>query len=85
MKRVMEDVRQDTALSASGSTASNGASTNGASSTEANGTKATTNGTDGAGTSAGSLALPQAIVDAALKITKECLDTVCEISENGNT
>jgi hypothetical protein len=74
VKRVLDDVRQNTpsASSSSGSAKS----TNGA---EANGKKV--NG-DASARQQG-LALPQAIVEEALKITRECLEAVCEIEENG--
>lgn len=29
------------------------------------------------------MAVPQSVVDDALKVTRECLETVCEIEENG--
>jgi hypothetical protein len=53
--------------------------------TTANGKKSDgTNGTNG--TSARpSLAVPQTVVDEALKITRECLESVCEVDESGAT
>ncbi|KAK4252386.1 hypothetical protein C7999DRAFT_27115 [Corynascus novoguineensis] len=91
MRRVLEDVRQDTAL---GPTSTNGnpKSVNGTTTEEngtpvANGKKAETNGTKGNAATAArpSLAVPQTIVDEALKVTRECLESVCEIEEDGAT
>ncbi|KAK4234414.1 hypothetical protein C8A03DRAFT_37814 [Achaetomium macrosporum] len=85
LRRVIEDVRQDTALSpnANGSKAANGAAEengNGG----INGRKS--EGTNGAGSNARpSLAVPQAVVEEALKVTRECLESICEIDENGAT
>jgi hypothetical protein len=91
LRRVLEDVRQDTALAPNGTTngtttkAVNGASEeNGAS---VNGKKSDgTNGTSSNGAGARpSLAIPQSVVDDALKVTRDCLDTVCDIDESGAT
>ncbi|KAH6849820.1 hypothetical protein B0I37DRAFT_369948 [Chaetomium sp. MPI-CAGE-AT-0009] len=108
LRRVLEDVRQDTTLSPNGgtATATNGAAAaaaaaaaNGSSTSEENGTPAAVNGsgskTNGAATNNGtgaagaggrpSLAVPSTVVDEALKITRECLDSVCEMDESGAT
>ncbi|AEO57815.1 hypothetical protein MYCTH_2304462 [Thermothelomyces thermophilus ATCC 42464] len=90
MRRVLEDVRQDTALgpSANNTNGNSRPATNGA--TEENGTplangkKADSNGSNGAAARQ-SLAVPQTVVDEALRITRECLDLVCEIDETGAT
>ncbi|KAL2168296.1 hypothetical protein VTG60DRAFT_161 [Thermothelomyces hinnuleus] len=90
MRRVLEDVREDTALgpSANNTNGSSKPATNGA--TEENGTplangkKGDSNGTNGAAARQ-SLAVPQTVVDEALRITRECLDLVCEIDETGAT
>ncbi len=86
LRRVIEDVRHDTALApnSNGTTkAVNGASTdeNGAT---VNGKK--TEGTNGATTSGPrpNLAIPQAVVDEALKSTRDCLESMCEIDESGS-
>ncbi|KAI1484291.1 hypothetical protein K445DRAFT_80250 [Daldinia sp. EC12] len=89
VRRVLEDVRHDTAAASDGSSATpnntssttnsttNGNNNNGNS--KANGTTATTTTTTT--TSDGSLAVPQAVVDAVLKVARECLDTVCEVDD----
>jgi hypothetical protein len=91
LRRVLEDVRQDTALAPNGTTngttakAINGASEeNGAG---VNGKKSDgTNGTSSNGAGARpSLAIPQSVIDDALKVTRDCLDTVCDIDESGAT
>ncbi|KAL2164383.1 hypothetical protein VTH06DRAFT_3599 [Thermothelomyces fergusii] len=97
MRRVLEDVRQDTALGPgaannnNNNNSANGSSrpaTNGAAEENgtpaANGKKGDPNGTNGAAARQ-SLAVPQAVVDEALRITRECLDLVCEIDETGAT
>ncbi|KAI1777705.1 hypothetical protein F4818DRAFT_439035 [Hypoxylon cercidicola] len=89
VRRVLEDVRHDTAAANAGSEPSSGngkanGETNGASSggssTNGNGNK---NGSasDGGGGGGGSLALPEAVVDAVLKVTRDCLDAVCEVDD----
>ena len=50
--------------------------------------KATTNGDAGAkkvngSSSSGSLAVPQSVIDDALKVTRESLEAVCEIDDHG--
>ena len=50
--------------------------------------KEATNGATNNGTGPGgkpSLAVPQAVVDEALKATRDCLESVCELDENGTT
>jgi hypothetical protein len=91
LRRVLEDVRQDTALAPNGTT--NGTTTkaiNGASEENGagvNGKKSDgTNGTSSNGAGARpSLAIPQSVIDEALKVTRDCLDTVCDIDESGAT
>jgi len=95
IKRVLEDVRHETATAASnpssstsGSGGDNGdapTSTNGTAAT--NGTKSangTTNGTTGGGGdgAGNSLAVPSAVVEAVLKVTRESLEAVCEIDNS---
>ncbi|KAK4123514.1 hypothetical protein N657DRAFT_645069 [Parathielavia appendiculata] len=92
LRRVLEDVRQDTALAPSSASANGTASKsmNGKTSEEngavtVNGKKSdATNGANSA-SARPSLAVPQTVVDEALKITRECLDSVCEIDESGAT
>ncbi|KAK4157102.1 hypothetical protein C8A00DRAFT_29958 [Chaetomidium leptoderma] len=109
LRRVMEDVRQDTALapnstsnSSNGTTTKSAAAVNGTS--EENGSSATVNGKKSDGTTNGtttnnnnngttttsagsrpSLAIPQTVVDEALKVTRDCLDAVCEMDDSGAT
>ncbi|KAI0901762.1 hypothetical protein F4806DRAFT_12431 [Annulohypoxylon nitens] len=76
VQRVLKDVRHDTLAAAA--TDSTSTETNGAS----NGNKV--NGTNGSSNNASgepSLAVPQAVVDAVLKLTRECLESVCEIND----
>ncbi|CAK7273243.1 hypothetical protein SEPCBS57363_005557 [Sporothrix epigloea] len=83
MDRIMDDVRHDMAFRDSGSSSSS--STNGAN--RINGTNGTKNGNgNGNGSKSGavqlgSLALPQSVIDEALRATRESLDMVCEIEE----
>ncbi|KAH6624758.1 hypothetical protein B0J18DRAFT_410182 [Chaetomium sp. MPI-SDFR-AT-0129] len=86
LRRVLEDVRQDTALAPSGgSTNGNSKGVNGASEengTSVNGKKSdATNGANGASAKQ-SLAVPQNVVDDALKVTRDCLESVIDIDEN---
>ncbi|KAI1661938.1 hypothetical protein F4813DRAFT_177273 [Daldinia decipiens] len=91
VRRVLEDVRHDTAAASDGTptTTTNSNSSNNSSTTT---TTTTTNGsskTNGASTTNtnttdGTLAIPQAVVDAVLKVARECLDTVCEV-DDGST
>lgn len=78
---MVDDVRQDTALAPSSTTANgNGeaATTNGAT----NGKGTTTNGNrGGVADLKPSLAVPQSVVEEALKVTRECLDQLCDIEE----
>ncbi|CAK7208654.1 hypothetical protein SBRCBS47491_000165 [Sporothrix bragantina] len=75
MDRIMDDIRHDTAFRDGGANGANGG-TNGS-----NGTK-NGNGTSKPGVArSGSLALPQSIIDEALRATRESLDMVCEIEE----
>ncbi|KAI1448426.1 hypothetical protein ABKA04_000880 [Annulohypoxylon sp. FPYF3050] len=76
VQRVLKDVRHDTLAAAASETSAT--ETNGAS----NGNKV--NGTNGSSNNASgepSLAVPQAVVDAVLKLTRECLESVCEIDD----
>ncbi|PKS10064.1 hypothetical protein jhhlp_004689 [Lomentospora prolificans] len=68
LRRVLEDVRQDTQLGKSGETSTNGADS------KANGdaNKKAVNGAD----QMPNLAVPQAVVDEALQITRECLEEI---------
>ncbi|KAI1085683.1 hypothetical protein F5B20DRAFT_12558 [Whalleya microplaca] len=73
MRRVLEDVRRDSASSSSSSSDTNGT----------NGTKKGVNGTGSEPGGGGSLAVPPAVVDAVLKVARESLEAVCEVGEDG--
>ncbi|KAL2271553.1 hypothetical protein VTJ83DRAFT_924 [Remersonia thermophila] len=86
LRRVIEDVRQDTALSPSSASANgklpNGADENGT----ANGAKKNdANGTTNGNGARPSLAVPQSVVEDALRVTRDALETVCDMDENGAT
>ena len=66
--RVMDDIRAASA----GGKAVNG---------DVNGKKATVNGE--ASSAPGGLAVPQAVIDEALRVTRESLESVVEIQEGG--
>ncbi|KAH6890470.1 hypothetical protein B0T10DRAFT_320393 [Thelonectria olida] len=76
LHRVLEDVRRDSALNPSTS------STNGTSKAATNG-DAKANGD--AGSSKPSLALPQAVVEEALRVTRENLESICEIDDKNDS
>lgn len=88
LRRVIEDVRQDTALSpnTNNTKAVNGVSSadevNGKKSESTNGNGATNNG---ASSNRASLAVPQSVIDEALKVTRESLEAVCELDDSGTT
>lgn len=91
---MIEDVRQDTALSpgANGSTnAVNGtgaAEDNSGGGGGVNGKKEGTNGTaanNSNNSNAPSLAVPKSVVEEALIVTRESLEAVCEVDESGTT
>ncbi|CAK7273666.1 hypothetical protein SEPCBS119000_005776 [Sporothrix epigloea] len=86
MDRIMDDVRRDTALRDSGNGAHGANKTNGTHGAK-NGNGNTNGNGNGNGPSKsgavqlGSLALPQSVIDEALRATRESLDMVCEIEE----
>ncbi|KAK0722904.1 hypothetical protein B0T26DRAFT_644226 [Lasiosphaeria miniovina] len=90
LRRVIEDIRQETTLAPHAVPPPTPAakSANGAS--EVNGKKSA-NGTPGlegasnGNTALPSLAVPQSAVEDALKVTRDCLEMVCEMDENGTT
>ncbi|KAM7194990.1 hypothetical protein V8F20_007716 [Naviculisporaceae sp. PSN 640] len=88
LRRVMEDIRHDTALggglAAKASNTNGTAEVNGSNKKSANGESAS-NGTSAGGPGAPSLAVPQAVVEDAIKVTRECLEMVCEIDDSGAT
>lgn len=69
LKRVVDDI-QEASSSSSSSANTNGSKTNGV-----NGAAAKTH--------KGSLAVPQGVVDETLRVTRECLENVCEITDQG--
>ena len=77
----MEDVRHDTAVAPSGD--ANGGDVNGKK--QANGADTTNGNVPTATTTASSLAVPQAVINDALKVTRESLEMVCDIEANGAT
>ncbi|KAK4218050.1 hypothetical protein QBC37DRAFT_383848 [Rhypophila decipiens] len=79
LRRVMEDVRHETITALKANNTNGAAEVNGNNKKSANG--------DSNGTSAGtpSLAVPQSVVEDAIKVTRECLETVCEIEDTGAT
>ncbi|KAM5345412.1 hypothetical protein ACJ41O_011274 [Fusarium nematophilum] len=76
LRRVLEDVRHDSALNPV-SSSSNGNSAKPAT----NGDAAKVNGAE-KGASKPSLAVPEAVVEEALRITRESLEAVCEIEDD---
>ena len=88
LRRVIEDVRQETAAGAGPpfGSAANGIEVNGKKSS-ANGTPSAgeLNGNSAIGAPSSSLAIPNSVVDEALKVTRDSLETVCAIEENGAT
>ncbi|KAB5570204.1 hypothetical protein GE09DRAFT_699316 [Coniochaeta sp. 2T2.1] len=93
VRRVMDDVRHQTALASSSSSITNGsaAETNGDNKKISNGVtngNRETNGNNGETTTTATgeeknLALPQGVVDDALRVTRESLEMVCEIEGDG--
>jgi hypothetical protein len=90
LRRVLEDVRSESSTStaaASSSSSSSGAKSKSATNGKANGdatpaagaSPATANGSSG---DKASLALPTAVVEEAIRVTRESLEAVCEIEEN---
>ncbi|TQW00371.1 hypothetical protein V2A60_001458 [Cordyceps javanica] len=72
LRRVLDDIQA--------ATSAKGATSNG----NGNGTKAATNGTDAAAAGAAakpSLVVPQSVVEDTIRVTKECLESVCEIED----
>lgn len=74
LRRVLEDVQHDSANNTK-STSSNGKSST-------NGDASKVNGSSSDGTNA-SLAVPDVVVEEALRATRDALETVCDIDENG--
>ncbi|OAA47408.1 hypothetical protein BBO_02863 [Beauveria brongniartii RCEF 3172] len=90
LRRVLDDVQEATAKAATTATATATATTTAASSAAAAATTTTTNGkaaptTNGSTTMTNdvklALAVPQAVVEDTIRVTKECLESVCEIED----
>jgi len=69
MSRVLDDIRRDTELQRRSDASGN---------INGNGIKAKVNGTASA---AESLALPKTVVEEGVRVTRECLELVCEVDE----
>ena len=92
IRRVLEDVRHDTANNASNTTAATDSS-NGAVATDKNGTtetngvngnkKAGVNGVNSSSADATNLAIPPAVLETVLKLARESLEAVCSIEDGG--
>ncbi|RSL71081.1 hypothetical protein CEP54_001477 [Fusarium duplospermum] len=77
LRRVLEDVRHDSALNPVSS------STNGKPATTTNGDAAAkANGSSGEAKTTPSLAIPESVVDEALRVTREHLDSICDIEDD---
>jgi len=76
LRRVIEDVRRDTSLAPT----TNGAEANGK---KSNGTPAPAAADSNGNPAVPNLALPSSVVEDALKVTRESLETVCSFAENG--
>lgn len=74
LRRVLDDIAEET--SASSATSNGGGKAT-------NGDNKKVNGASASGEGKGSLAVPDAVVQEALKVTRESLETVCEMDENG--
>ncbi|KAM0461842.1 hypothetical protein ACHAPV_002663 [Trichoderma viride] len=79
LHRVLEDVREGQPSSTS---STNGKSSSAAATTNGNGDTKKTNGTPASDKSP--LAIPTSVIEEAMRITRECLDSVCEIEEKGS-
>jgi len=92
LRRVIEDVRQDTTLAPKATNGAAGsAEVNGNKKAAANGTITATDASsgnitasNGTTTTPPNLAVPQAVVEDALRVTRESLETVCEIEDSGS-
>ena len=80
-------MRQDTALGPNANKAVNGGTSSSEEGSAVNGKKTDTNGNanNGVASNRPSLAVPQSVVEEALKVTRESLDTVCEMDDSGTT
>jgi hypothetical protein len=77
MSRVLSDIKSDTQLrDSTSSTSTNSLTTNGT-----KGKKKEDDVRNGKGENGQSLALPKNVVDEGVRITRECLELVCEVVE----
>ncbi|RFU79015.1 hypothetical protein TARUN_3217 [Trichoderma arundinaceum] len=77
LRRVLDDVREGQPSTSSTTSA------NGKSGATTNGDTKKTNGASSASEKL-PLAIPTSVIEEALRITRECLDSVCEIEEKGS-
>ncbi|KAL7799967.1 hypothetical protein V8C37DRAFT_304 [Trichoderma ceciliae] len=83
LRRVLDDVREGQSSSTPSTSSANGKSSSSATTTR-NGDTKKTNGTSSSTSDKLPLAIPTSVVEEALRITRECLDSVCEIEEKGS-
>lgn len=93
IRRVLDDIRQETSSAASGDHANNGTSspknngdTNGTPNGNGKASGAATNGNAAANgaDSAAQLALPTPVIDSVLRATRESLEAVCDVDDSAN-
>ncbi|KAL6851082.1 hypothetical protein ACO1O0_008210 [Amphichorda felina] len=85
LRRVLDDVRSGTEASPGATITAKGnttTTTNG-DSKKVNGGGAAAAGANGTSGDKMSLAVPQSVIDEALQVTRESLEAVCEVDENG--
>ncbi|KAM3530119.1 hypothetical protein MY4038_005055 [Beauveria bassiana] len=75
LRRVLDDVQEATAKAAAATNNTAAAGTNGKAAPTTNGSTTTNNDVKLA------LAVPQAVVEDTIRVTKECLESVCEIED----
>jgi len=91
LRTVLDDVRSGTEASLAATVTANGnttavstSNTNGESSSSSKQTNGSTSNGNGSGSGGTTLAVPQSVIDEALAVTRESLEAVCEIDENGS-
>ncbi|KAF4510287.1 hypothetical protein G6O67_002187 [Ophiocordyceps sinensis] len=84
LRRVLDDVAADTpAPSSSSSSGTKNGSSSCTKNGSGSGSQTTTNGLNGA-FDPPCFALPESVVEEALRITRECIEAVCEIGDDGS-
>ncbi|KAH6605129.1 hypothetical protein Trco_006836 [Trichoderma cornu-damae] len=87
LRRVLDDVREGQSFSSSSTSSANGKSSSSAA-TNGNGDAKKANGASSSSSGPNPdklpLAIPTSVIEEALRITRECLDSVCEIEEKGS-